>query len=208
MSATSPSSSMSAPLSPPVKSRSIALFAPPKGGVYRKEDRHTSLSQQPLDGLPLYLRNGGMKGYSPPLLHYGWIVEADVLIQFILNNCPKVVVKTSENFDNDRELDVEWTLSTDYVAPSILKSLGLPSDNKVKLEVLYDSDGRENWGVVVGNNYTGVTGEETRTRLCEIFSPGQKARWFLDIYRWKWTRKTTRRAPKPLQRSPSSSISS
>ncbi|KAI0055185.1 hypothetical protein BV25DRAFT_285003 [Artomyces pyxidatus] len=194
--------------SPPTRSSSVALFSPTEGGVYRDEDQAICLSQQPLDGLPLYLRNGGMKGFTAPLLHYGWMVDSEILIQFVLDNCPSAIVMSSQTFDEHQQLDVSWTLSTDYIIPSILKCLGAPNSPKIKIKVLFDSQGRENWGIVVGNNYTGVIGEESRAKLCEAFAPGQKGRWFLDIFRWKWTPKTTRRATKSLHLSPASLTSS
>ncbi|KAI0055181.1 hypothetical protein BV25DRAFT_1833358 [Artomyces pyxidatus] len=193
--------------SSPPASPTTVLFLPSSGAKYTKEDRVRCLAQQPLPSLPMYLRARRSARFSPPILHYGWIIDTEQLLRFAIKYCPDEVEYISDSPTSQKYPSRSSTVTNPDLFPAVCKALGIPYQPHVQVKFFTNEQGRTALGLAVGNNYDGVIEELHRRILSNAFAHGTAGQWFLDLENWQWTPNHDRAAKKSKELSPPSGSS-
>lgn len=155
--------------------------------------------QQPLERIPRYLIPRKNPRFSPPLLHYGWILDEELMW--------KLALELSEPFyhwiDGPKKPDY-WTTFTCLIPP-LMEHLGLPVDKRVSIRQIGIVERSPEDKIVVrlvlstGTNYAGNIPEEITKKLRDATAPGADVKWYLDAMRCKWVENRRWRDPGTLQ---------
>ncbi|KAI0041844.1 hypothetical protein FA95DRAFT_1564961 [Auriscalpium vulgare] len=167
------------------------LFLPQDGRrdlIYTREDHDLFfLQQQPLSVLPHYLWDNVKSPITPPVLHLGWMLDDDAVMQYTQLHLPHMVLCTTTGSEPPTPSPYRTLCGVSW-AEALFKHLGLPRFPKdaVRVVPMSDDKGKAAFGLSLGTNHRGIVPEKYHARLQEAIAKDQPLRWYLDYLHWQW----------------------
>ncbi|RPD57739.1 hypothetical protein L226DRAFT_615176 [Lentinus tigrinus ALCF2SS1-7] len=186
-------------------------FAPADGIQYTREDMFRAFSQQPFKGPSLpskyLIPSPKTTSLRPPTLRYGWRFGHSKIMEIALKHFPDAVqyrcAPATQGLSGDDDDDdyspedyleskpnIAETLYSPELPYAIQKYLGLPDSapELIKIQLLRDSEGDNEWGLTVGSNYVGLLKRACLDKLETVLETDEPPMWYLDTFDWRWYR--------------------
>ncbi|KAI0915605.1 hypothetical protein AcV5_003784 [Taiwanofungus camphoratus] len=191
--------------SPDTKRKLGFPFVPAQGRV-TKAVAFKASQLPPLDKLPLVLVPRPKQSMRPPLMHYGWLVDTDALLQYaaernIVGHEEKVVYSDDEESDTEEDDDEEEERDAPVITmrPTMEAAVGFIADRvglqfppqSLLVAIPLRPPGVRVVSVYTNYNLDGASSEENvkafgKQLAKELNMDEQDPKWYLNGISWHW----------------------